>query len=150
MWDSGKITKDATCKEPGSKTYTCTRCRKTSTEEIPVTGHQYTELRNEIEANCIQEGYTGDVYCTDCGIKISSGKTIPKEPHTWDEGKVTKNATCTEKGIRTFTCEVCRSTRIEEIHATGHVNTITKFSKKHPVNPMVTVAIFFARIVASC
>ena len=73
MWDSGKITKDATCKEPGSKTYTCTRCRKTSTEEIPATGHQYTELRNEIEANCIQEGYTGDVYCTDCGIKISSG-----------------------------------------------------------------------------
>lgn len=130
MWDSGKITKDATCKEPGSKTYTCTRCRKTSTEEIPATGHQYTELRNEIEANCIQEGYTGDVYCTDCGIKISSGKTIPKEPHTWDEGKVTKNATCTEKEIRTFTCEVCRSTRIEEIHATGHVNTITKFSKK--------------------
>lgn len=130
MWDSGKITKDATCKEPGSKTYTCTRCRKTSTEEIPVTGHLHTELRNEIEANCIQEGYTGDVYCTDCGIKISSGKTIPKEPHTWDEGKVTKNATCTEKGIRTFTCEVCRSTRIEEIHATGHVNTITKFSKK--------------------
>lgn len=49
MWDSGKITKDATCKEPGSKTYTCTRCRKTSTEEIPATGHQYTELRNEIE-----------------------------------------------------------------------------------------------------
>ena len=82
------------------------------------------------EANCIQEGYTGDTYCTDCGIKISSGKFIPKATHTWDEGKVTKNATCTEKGIRTFTCEVCRSTRIEEIPATGHVNTITKFSKK--------------------
>nr|WP_294676919.1 leucine-rich repeat protein [uncultured Blautia sp.] len=129
-WDKGKITTGATCTQKGIKTYTCTVCNETKTEEIPATGHQYTELRNEIEANCIQEGYTGDVYCTDCGIKISSGKTIPKEPHTWDEGKVTKNATCTEKGIRTFTCEVCRSTRIEEIHATGHVNTITKFSKK--------------------
>ena len=129
-WDKGKITTGVTCTQKGIKTYTCTVCNETKTEEIPATGHQYTELRNEIEANCIQEGYTGDVYCTDCGIKISSGKTIPKEPHTWDEGKVTKNATCTEKGIRTFTCEVCRSTRIEEIHATGHVNTITKFSKK--------------------
>ena len=129
-WDKGKVTTEATCTQKGIKTYTCTVCKETKTEEILATGHQHTELRNVAEANCIQEGYTGDTYCTDCGIKISSGKFIPKATHTWDEGKVTKNATCTEKGIRTFTCEVCRSTRIEEIPATGHVNTITKFSKK--------------------
>ena len=129
-WDKGKVTTEATCTQKGIKTYTCTVCKETQTEEILATGHQHTELRNVAEANCIQEGYTGDTYCTDCGIKISSGKFIPKATHTWDEGKATKNATCTEKGIRTFTCEVCRSTRIEEIPATGHVNTITKFSKK--------------------
>ena len=47
IWDSGKITKTATCKESGTKTYTCTSCNTTKTEEIPATGnHQNTELRN--------------------------------------------------------------------------------------------------------
>ena len=87
MWDSGKITKDATCKEPGSKTYTCTRCRKTSTEEIPVTGHLHTELRNVKAATCAEEGYTGDIYCKDCNTKLSSGEKIAKKAHTWDKGK---------------------------------------------------------------
>ena len=45
---------------------------------------------------------------------------IPKTGHIWDEGTVTKAATCTEKGIRTYTCSVCESTKIEEIPSTGH------------------------------
>ena len=129
-WDKGKITTKATCTEKGIKTYTCTVCNITKTAEIPATGHQHTELRNTKEATCAQEGYTGDTYCTDCGTKISSGKSIPKADHAWDEGKVTQNATCTEKGIRTFTCTVCESTRIEEIPATGHANKIMKFAKE--------------------
>ena len=129
-WDKGKITTKATCTQKGIKTYTCTVCNITKTEEIPATGHQHTELRNTKEATCAQEGYTGDTYCTDCGTKISSGKSIPKADHAWDEGKVTQNVTCTEKGIRTFTCTVCESTRIEEIPATGHANKITKFAKE--------------------
>ena len=42
--------------------------------------------------------------------------------HTWDEGKVTKEATCTEKGEKTYTCtdEGCGKTKTEEIPATGH------------------------------
>ena len=129
-WNKGKITTKVTCTQKGIKTYTCTVCNITKTEEIPATGHQHTELRNTKEATCAQEGYTGDTYCTDCGTKISSGKSIPKADHAWDEGKVTQNATCTEKGIRTFTCTVCESTRIEEIPATGHANKITKFVKE--------------------
>ena len=123
MWDSGKITKDATCKEPGSKTYTCTRCRKTSTEEIPVTGHLHTELRNVKAATCAEEGYTGDIYCKDCNTKLSSGEKIAKKAHTWDKGKITTGVTCTQKGIKTYTCTVCNETKTEEIPATGHQYT---------------------------
>ena len=35
--------------------------------------------------------------------------------HKWDSGKVTKPATELEKGIRTFTCTVCGTTKEEEI-----------------------------------
>ena len=124
-WDAGKITKTATCKESGTKTYTCTSCNTTKTEEIPATGnHQNTELRNVKEATCAQEGYTGDIYCKDCGTKLSSGKTIAKTEHTWDAGKVTKAATCTESGTKTYTCTSCNTTKTEEIPATGnHQNT---------------------------
>ena len=129
-WDSGKITTAATCNGKGIKTYTCTGCNATRTEEIPSTGHQHTELRNVKVATCVSEGYTGDIYCKDCNTKLTSGKVIPKTDHTWDSGKVTQTATCTAKGIKTFTCTVCNSTRIEDIPVTEHVNKITKFAKE--------------------
>lgn len=129
-WDSGKITTAATCNGKGIKTYTCTGCNATRTEEIPSTGHQHTELRNVKVATCVSEGYTGDTYCKDCNTKLTSGKVIPKTDHTWDSGKVTQNATCTAKGIKTFTCTVCNSTRIEDIPVIEHVNKITKFAKE--------------------
>ena len=124
-WDSGKITKAATCTESGTKTYTCTSCNTTKTEEIPATGnHQNTELRNVKEATCTEEGYTGDTYCKDCGTKLSSGKTIAKTDHTWDAGKITKAATCKESGTKTYTCTSCNTTKTEEIPATrNHQNT---------------------------
>ena len=35
--------------------------------------------------------------------------------HDWDEGKVTKNATTTDTGIKTFTCRNCKATKTETI-----------------------------------
>ena len=123
-YDDGTVTKKPTCIETGIKTYTCTVCQKTKTEEIPATGQQHTEIRNKKEATCKAEGYTGDMYCKDCGEKLSDGKTIAKTTeHTWDAGKVTKAATCTEKGVKTYTCTVCGATKTEEIAATGHQHT---------------------------
>ena len=131
IWDSGRITKPATDTESGIKTYTCINCNITRTEEIPATGeHLNTELRGAKSATCLEEGYTGDTYCKDCGTKLSSGTVIPKTGHIWDEGVVTKATTCAEKGIRTYTCSICESTKIEEIPSTGHGIKITKFAKE--------------------
>ena len=42
-YDSGKVTKKATCKNTGEKTYTCTVCKETKTETIAKTNdHKYT------------------------------------------------------------------------------------------------------------
>ena len=40
--------------------------------------------------------------------------------HIWDAGVVTKEATCAEAGIRTYTCTVCKETKTETIPATGN------------------------------
>ena len=82
------------------------------------------EVKNSNKPSCTEEGYTGDTYCKDCGTKLSSGKTIAKTEHTWDSGKITKAATCTESGTKTYTCTSCNTTKTEEIPATGnHQNT---------------------------
>ena len=128
-WDSGVVTKQPTCTEAGTKTYTCTSCGKTKTTEIAATGHQHTEIRNKKEATCKAEGYTGDTYCTDCETKVSSGQAIPKIDHTWDNGKVTTEATCEHTGVRTYTCSVCGETKEEETPKTDHSyddGTVTK------------------------
>lgn len=103
------------------KTFTCTVCGNTKTETVKATGHQHTEIRNKKDATCKEKGYTGDTYCTDCGKKISSGKSIAKtETHSYDDGKITTKPTCTKIGKKTFTCTICGNTKTETVKATGH------------------------------
>ena len=128
-WDEGKVTKKATCTEDGEKTYTCTVCNTTKTEVIPATGHQHKEVRNAKKATCTEDGYTGDTYCKDCGAKLESGTVINKLGHTWDNGVITKEATETEEGIKTYTCKTCGETKTEKIPVASHhwdQGTITK------------------------
>ena len=42
-WDSGNITKEPTCTAKGEKTYTCTVCKATKTEEIATTEHTFSD-----------------------------------------------------------------------------------------------------------
>lgn len=51
----------------------------------------------------------------------SGGSYTPpaQHTHTWNAGVVTKEATCTEAGVKTFTCS-CGATYTEDIPAKGH------------------------------
>ena len=120
VWDEGEVTQAATCTVNGTKTYTCNNCKTTRVEEIVATGHKNIEYRNYKEATCAEDGYTGDLYCRDCDTELSKGKTIAKKSHIWNSGEITTEATCTENGIRTYTCMVCKASKTEEIPATGH------------------------------
>lgn len=128
-WDSGKVTKEPTCTETGIKTFTCTNCGTTREETINATGHLHKETKNQKAATCTEDGYTGDVYCSDCGTKLESGTVINKLGHTWDNGVITKEATETEEGVKTYTCKTCGETKTESIPVTSHhwdQGTITK------------------------
>ena len=130
-WDQGEIITEPTCTEEGEKTFTCSICSDEKTEKISATGHQHTEIRNKKEATCKETGYSGDTWCKDCGKKILSGQTIAKtENHSWDAGKVTTEATCTEEGEKTFTCSICGDEKTEKVSATGHQHTEIRNKKE--------------------
>lgn len=76
--------------------------------------HENVELRNDVEATCTTEGYSGDVYCKDCDTKISSGTVLEALGHNYVES-ITKEPTTTEEGVRTYTCSVCGDSYTEVI-----------------------------------
>ena len=40
--------------------------------------------------------------------------------HTWNDGKITKEPTCTAAGVRLYTCKICGATKTGAVSATGH------------------------------
>lgn len=72
--------------------------------DTPVCQHTNTEVRGFVAADCCNKGYTGDVYCKDCGEKVSSGSQIPTtNVHSFGEwtladGGVTYKSSCTKCG----------------------------------------------------
>ncbi|MBR5430623.1 MAG: S-layer homology domain-containing protein, partial [Firmicutes bacterium] len=77
---------------------------------------------NEIAATCEQAGsYDEVVYCSECGIELKrTANTIPALGHKWDEGVETVAPTCTEAGVKTYTCQNDAShTKTEAIAALG-------------------------------
>lgn len=82
--------------------------------------HTHTEIRNQQEATCKKEGYTGDTYCKDCGEKLATGTATVKKAHT-----VGTPATCVSKAV----CSVCSET-FGEVDATNHVHTTVKNRKE--------------------
>lgn len=131
-WDQGTVSKEATCTEDGEKTYHCTDadCNKTWVETIPATGHQHTEVRDKKEVTCEEDGYTGDTYCKDCGQLISKGTVIKTTGHSWDDGKVSEEATCKKAGIKTYTCKNCGETKTVAIPKKEHSFDEGKIQKK--------------------
>ena len=118
-WNEGEITTAPSCTETGIKTYACTVCNEIRTETVEATGH--TEVKDEaIAPTCTKSGLTAGSHCGVCDEVIKAQEEIPVLGHTWNEGEITTAPTCTETGIKTYTCTVCSETRTETVEATGH------------------------------
>lgn len=131
-------TKAATCEEKGIKTRTCTVCGRAQTEDIDATGHKdgdgdgkcdncetdltcvHTYEVKSFTAETCESGSVTVEKCSKCGHTRSVVGKVPG--HAWNDGEVTKAATCTEKGEMTFKCtrEGCEATKTEEIKLIGH------------------------------
>ncbi len=115
-------TKEPTCTEEGIKTYACS-CGEEYTEKIKARGHQEV-IDPAVEPTETEEGKTEGSHCSVCGKVLKEQQIIPatgkpdEHEHKY-EMKVTKEATCTEEGIKTYTCS-CGKEYTEKIAALGH------------------------------
>ena len=118
--------------------------KKTTVEKvaIPATGHKWVLVVGGYEEGATQH----TVKCSVCGQKkdeahadrpgdksdkwesdkdnhwnvYGCGTIMNKAAHTWNEGVVTKGATCTEPGEKTFTCAKCGYEKTETIPVIAH------------------------------
>ena len=83
----------------------------------PVNG---TEVEPDICA--LNPGGKIEYYAPGSAMSGAPTKTVtnPTGDYIWDGGRVTKPATCTEKGVRTYTCTGSTHTRTEDIPALNH------------------------------
>ncbi len=108
---------DATCTQDGTKTATCDRCTATSTvtdegSKLPHTFNKQetTEKYFATAANCTQ-ATTYYYSCSVCGEKgtttFASGDPLG---HSFTNYSSNNDATCTQDGTKTATCDRCPAT----------------------------------------
>ena len=116
VFDSGAIVKEPTDTAAGTRTYTCTNCGAAKTETIANLQHihNYGNWFND------NNGSTHSRSCS-CGEKET-------ETHTFDSGKVTKKATSTAAGTKTYTCIRCGATESEVIPKLQHTHSYGSWS----------------------
>lgn len=76
---------EPTCYHYGYSTYQCGKCGHTYySDTILELAEHTTELKNKVDANCEEDGYTGDEYCTVCRKLLHKGEVIEKLPHAYE------------------------------------------------------------------
>ncbi len=110
VWDSGKVTVQATCTETGIMTYRCA-CGETVTEVIPTNDNHNYSLGLSFD----ETSHWGECTREGCGNKNAVAE------HEYSEWKITVPATCTEIGHRERKC-ACGYTDTEEIPVIEHSN----------------------------
>ena len=94
------------------------RCNRATAHE-----HSYKDVVTA--PTCTAKGYT--THTCACGDSYVD-TYVDALGHAWDNGKVTKEPTETETGVKTFTCTRCGETKTEVIPATGSVDVTEMFT----------------------
>lgn len=106
-WGEGEITTPATCEDEGVRTYTCSICNATRTEEIAALGHSFTgEVTASTPATCT-EAATETRKCVRYDTCGETGTRTVGQPAGHDYTVTTTPATCTEDGEEVSVCKNC-------------------------------------------
>ncbi|MGN1040260.1 MAG: leucine-rich repeat protein [Candidatus Fimimonas sp.] len=109
----------ATCTTNGSRHAECTVCQEVLDEEsIAATGHT-PAIDKAVEPTCTQNGLTEGSHCSVCNAVIIAQQEVLSS-HSWNEGEITIEPTCTAGSTKILTCMVCYATRTEHLFALRH------------------------------
>lgn len=100
--------------------------------ELEVCDHTDIEVLPAVPATCEKDGLTEGKRCKECGETIVEQEVVKATGHKWDNGIITKPATATETGVKTFTCTVCKKTKTEVIQKLTTNNTVNNDTTKKP------------------
>ena len=120
---TSQVTQNQTADQPEITTYTCKDCGYSYAKETkPALGHTHkygAPVADYTSGQAFVEGkdYTHTATCTGEGTCSQPTKT---DKCTFNNGVETKAATCTEPGVKTFTCTECGGTYTVAIPATDH------------------------------
>ena len=120
---TSQVTQNQTAVLPEITTYTCKDCGYSYAKETkPALGHTHNygaPVADYTSGEAFVEGknYTHTATCTGEGTCSQPTKT---DKCTFNNGVETKAATCTEPGVKTFTCTECGGTYTVAIPATDH------------------------------
>ena len=106
-WNSGTVTTNPTCTEAGVKTYTCTVCGGTKTENLDPLNHNFGAWTSISETEHRR-------------VCANDATHVETAAHTWNSGAVTAKPTCTADGVKTYTCTVCGGTKTETLDPLNH------------------------------
>ncbi len=113
-----------TCTEAGlTEGKICSVCNKVTVAQTAVqaTGHLHSSLDESTvkEANCNNDGYTGDYKCDVCGTVTATGTATPKleNAHRYEQNTV--EASCTADEYIVWQCVYCESIDSERIEMSG-------------------------------
>ena len=116
----------------GTLTGTCSKCSAKTTVALPKLSTENYTYSVEKAATCAAEGSAVYIWKTTTYGTYRFTVTLPKtDTHTYDGGKVTKQATCKEDGEKLYTCTVCNATKTEPIpKSTAHTYDGGKVTKQ--------------------
>lgn len=119
-WDAGKITTNPTCTSFGERTYKCIICTTaTSSEAVSALGHDFSESWTEDKKATCTEAGSKSHHCKREGCSgVADVTEIEAKGHVYID-TVTKESTCMETGITTYSCS-CGDSYTESIEAKGH------------------------------
>ena len=112
-WNNGIVTTEPSCNTVGIKTYTCSLCGATKTEEIPKK-HHFAIEDNE-DTDCMLD-YKVKVRCVECGLEVNSIVL----GHQWVENKILVEPSCNNIGTTEYKCKNCGATKIAYIGKNQH------------------------------
>ena len=117
-WNGGTVVKAATCKDTGTKEYTCTACGAKKQETVAKTDHHTWGGWNVTkQPTCTASGTTTRT-CSVCGK--TENQTVNATGHSMGSWTQTKAPTCTEKGEEKRSCEKCSHFETRAVNALGH------------------------------